>query len=82
MAKVVVRKLENGAADAKAAAKRASIGKKRVAGSEGVRTLRTLDVGSSTFGADFTYVFGRNVAKARRENKLAVGVTDVAPAKR
>lgn len=81
MAKVVVKKLNEKAAG-KIAAKRSSIGKKRIVGSEGVRTLRTLDAGSSTFGADFTYVFGKNVEKARRENKLAVGTTDVVPSKR
>ena len=81
MAKVVVKNLREKNAG-KAAAKRSSIGKKRVVGSEGVSTLRTLDAGSSTFGADFTYVFGKNVEKARRENKLAVGAADVVPTKR
>ena len=42
MAKVVVKNLREKNAG-KAAAKRSSIGKKRVVGSEGVRTLRTLD---------------------------------------
>jgi len=56
---------------------------KRVRDTEGkVKTLRTLDAGSRTFGSDLQYVFGRNVAKARRDNKRAIGATDVAVAKR
>jgi hypothetical protein len=43
--------------------------------------LRTLNANSESFGSDFTYVFGRNVAKARRENKRVTGRTDVVPVK-
>jgi hypothetical protein len=61
----------------------ASVTEKRVRDTEGqVKTLRTLDAGSRTFGEDLRYVFGRNVAKARRDNKRIIGSTDVAVAKR
>lgn len=43
--------------------------------------VRTLDGHSKTFGSDLTYVFSKNVAKARRDNKSVTGVTDRAPAK-
>lgn len=44
-------------------------------------TVRTLDGASKTFGKDLTYVFSRNVAKARRDNKKVSGVTDRVPGK-
>lgn len=46
------------------------------------QTVHTIDGNSSTFAADLTYVFGRNVAKARQENKRVAGVPDFEPAKR
>ena len=50
---------------------------KRVRDAEGnVKTLRTLDAGSATFGNDLLYVFEKNVAKARRDNKRVTGATD------
>jgi hypothetical protein len=53
---------------------------KRVRTSEGgVKTLRTIDAGSRTFGSDLSYVFERNVAKARRENKKITGANDGVP---
>jgi hypothetical protein len=56
---------------------------KRVRNTAGqVKTLRTLDAGSRTFGADLQYVFGKNVAKARRDNKRIIGAADVAVSKR
>jgi hypothetical protein len=42
-------------------------------------TVRTIDGGSKTLGQDLSYVFGRNVAKARRENKAVTDVADRAP---
>src|SRR5579862_1732111 len=36
-------------------------------------TLYTVDAGSETFGSDLQYVFERNVARARRENKKKFG---------
>ncbi|MDQ0462274.1 hypothetical protein QO010_000022 [Caulobacter ginsengisoli] len=60
-----------------------AVTKKRVRDTEGqIKTLRTLDAASATFGDDFQYVFGRNVAKARKDNKRTAGVTDAAVAKR
>jgi len=60
-----------------------SVGKKRVRDTAGQsKTLRTLDVGSRTFGGDLRYVFDRNVAKARRDNKRVIGIADVVVAKR
>jgi hypothetical protein len=81
MAKVVVTNLKskpNGSGRGKT-----SVTEKRVRDTDGqVKTLRTLDAGSPTFGTDLQYVFGKNVAKARRDNKRAIGTTDVAIAKR
>jgi hypothetical protein len=56
--------------------------KKRVVDASGQsHEMRTLDAGSKTFTLDLTYVFGKNVEAARRENKRLLGVTDVAPQK-
>lgn len=83
MAKVVVKSL-----DPKGKAKtgkngRVSVGEKRVRGASGkVKTLRTIDAGSLTFGEDMHYVFGKNVAKARRENARIVGAADGVATKR
>jgi hypothetical protein len=41
-----------------------------------MKTVRTLDARSATFGDDLLYVFGKNVAKARRDNKRVTGATD------
>jgi hypothetical protein len=41
----------------------------------------TLDANSKTFDLDLQYVFQRNVAKARRENRKVTGRSDRAPAK-
>ena len=60
-----------------------SVTEKRVRDADGqVKTLRTLDVGSRTFGRDLEYVFGKNVAKARRETKRMTGASDGVVAKR
>ena len=76
MVKVIVGKLN--APQRKRAAAR-SVTVKRVRDTEGrVKTLRTLDVGSRTFGDDLQYVFRKNVAKARRDNKQVVGAPDIA----
>lgn len=81
MAKVVIGKLDNPTAR-KIGAKRASVGIKRIRDEDGeLRTLSTIEAGSKTFGRDLTYVFGRNVAKARRENKRVTGSSDSVPAK-
>lgn len=39
--------------------------------------IRKLDAGSQTFGEDLQYSFERNVAKARRDNKLQTGSADI-----
>ena len=55
---------------------------KRVRDDEGqVTIVRTLDANSSTFGTDFGKVFGKNVSKARRENKKITGNMDGIPVK-
>lgn len=60
----------------------AAVVEKRVRGADGrAVTLRTIEGGSATFGDDLTYVFAKNVAKARRENKQVTGATDRVPAK-
>jgi hypothetical protein len=58
-------------------AHRISVRKKRVHGSDGrVRQVMLLDLNSATFDDDLTYVFEKNVAKARRENKKLLGSAD------
>ncbi len=44
-------------------------------------TVRTIDGGSKTFSKDLTYVFTRNVEKARRDNKKLSCAIDRAPSK-
>jgi hypothetical protein len=77
VAKVVFKKLEAGRPTGPAAR---SVGKKRVATADGGwKTVRTLDANSVIFDEGLRYVFAKNVAKARRDNKRVVGTTDVAP---
>ena len=60
-----------------------SVTEQRVRTPEGrMTTIRRIDARSPTFGEDMLYVFSKNVAAARRENKRVIGKTDVAPAKR
>ena len=80
MVKFVIKKLEGSTARA-VGADATSFTMRRVAGADGVKTITTIDTGSDTFGNDLTYAFGRNVAKARRENKRVTGMTDRVPAK-
>jgi hypothetical protein len=57
-----------------------SVPEKRIRDTAGqVKTLRVLDIGSRTFGEDLQYVFGKNVAKGRPDNKRLLGTPDVAP---
>jgi hypothetical protein len=57
--------------------KTTSVRKKKVHGTDGkVREVMLLDLNSATFDDDLTYVFERNVAKARRENKKLLGSAD------
>lgn len=80
MSKVVVAKRI--AKKTISSSKSASVTEKRVRDDQGkVLTVRTIDGRSKTFGTDLTYVFTRNVAKARRENKQVMGVADLVPTK-
>ena len=77
MAKIVVKSLKSGSKDAAR-----SVRPKRIAKVDGRwKTVTTLDANSATLDRDLHYVFGKNVAKARRENKRVLGLTDRAPAK-
>ena len=79
MVKVVIAKRTAG----KPKANQVLVGQKRVRDADGkMITLRTLDAANSSFSDDLTYVFRKNVEKARRENKLATGLTDFVPVKR
>lgn len=42
-------------------------------------TIHTIDARSKTLSQDFKYVFAKNVAKARRENKAITGANDQVP---
>ena len=80
MTKVVTRKLTQAKGKA---GKPTTVVEKRVRDATGRRVmLRVVDLDSETFGEDLRYVFARNVAKARRENKRITGLTDFVPAKR
>jgi hypothetical protein len=80
MVKVVIIRPEKGR---KSAPKAEHVGTKRVrdAATGRILTMRTIDARSDSFSNDLTYVFTRNVAKARRENKQVTGAADRVPAK-
>jgi hypothetical protein len=79
VAKVVFERLTT-TGSAKAAR---GVGKKRVATADGGwKTVWTVDAHSPTLDDDLLYVFRRNVARARRENKRLLGVADFVPPKR
>lgn len=63
--------------------KSVGVGVKRIRdGASGkLRTVRTLEGQSASFGDDLAYVFAKNVAKARRENKRVTGAADRVPSK-
>lgn len=79
MTKVVVKKFDG----SKAGLNGTAVTQKRVrdAGTGRLVTVLTIDAQSKTLGQDIDYVFSRNVAKARRENKAVTGVADRVPAK-
>jgi hypothetical protein len=79
MAKLVVKKL----AGPKAGSKAVGVTQKRIrdANTGQFLTVRTIDGQSKTPGQDLNYVFARNVAKARRDNKAVTGMLDRAPEK-
>jgi hypothetical protein len=57
--------------------KKTGVRTRTVHGSDGrARKVMSLDLNSTTFDDDLTYVFERNVAKARRENKKLLGSAD------
>jgi hypothetical protein len=74
VAKVVVTKTVKAAAKARA---RSSVREKRVRNSAGeVVRITSLDANSRSFDDDLTYVFAKNIAKARRENRKLFGTAD------
>lgn len=76
MAKIVVGKLAS-TTRKEAKKKRTSVVEKRVRDQSGnVSLLRTVDALSPTLTEDITYVFTRNVDKARRENQRLFGSRD------
>lgn len=79
MAKVVIASLNRKPRTGRQALK---VAVKRVRDPQGqLKTVRTLDADSQSFGEELLFVFGKNVAKARRDNKKVTGVTDLVPAK-
>lgn len=81
MAKVEITSFKANTAS-KIGEKGTSVTKKFVRDAAGKRfVVRTIDMGSDTLTADLTYVFGRNVAKARKENKLSPDLREIEPAK-
>ena len=80
MLKIVVKKREQ---DTRAkGASKSSVQVKRVRDSAGkLVNFRTVDAASETLSEDLTLVFGRNVDRARRENKKILGVRAVVSAR-
>lgn len=75
MAKVVYASLKP-----KKSAGKTSVATVRVVGSDGKRsTVYKLDANSRTLDEDLSFVFKKNVEKARRTNKKILGSTDRAP---
>jgi hypothetical protein len=71
MAKVVIANLGNTTG---LRGKKTLVRKRRMRDSDGkVRQVMILDLTSATFDDDLTYIFERNVAKARRENRKLLG---------
>ena len=64
-------------------AKGASAKLKRARNAAGRLTnLYVIDLSSDTIDRDLTYAFGRNVARAREENKRIIGSADGRPGER
>jgi hypothetical protein len=81
MAKVRIGRLEADLAR-KIRQKDTSVKTKRFRDADGnLQSIRTIDARSKTLDLDLTYVFGKNVEAARRENKRLTGVEDFEPAK-
>jgi hypothetical protein len=80
MSKVITTRLNSGGGTRGG---RTSVDQTRVRDPKGhVKRVWTLDAGSRTFGADLKYVFSKNVAKARRDNRRVIGAADVGIPKR
>lgn len=80
MAKVVFKKLASPTARS-VGRKNVAMQKEIVEGPDGPREIVIIKTDRDTFGRDLTYVFKRNVRKARQENKRVTGELDRAPAK-
>jgi len=79
MAKVVIKRLNRSRSKGSVPS---AVAKKRVANGEGrSKVFFALDANSPTFDEGLHYVFRKNVAKARRENRRIVGSADIAPRK-
>ncbi len=73
MAKVVIADLGN----ITSARGKTRVRRRRKRDSDGTfRQVMILDLTSATFDDDLTYIFERNVAKARRENRILLGSAD------
>ena len=79
MTKVVFASLNTGRRTKSAPA---AVARKRVATPDGgSKILLALDANSPSFEEGMQYVFSKNVAKARRENKRILGSADIVPRK-
>jgi hypothetical protein len=79
MARVLFKDLS----DTKLTTPKGSVREKLVRRPDGRRVkVLAIDAHSPSFGDDLTYVFKKNVARARRENKKLVGAWDRVPAKK
>jgi hypothetical protein len=74
MTKVIIRELPQVTNRSK---RPPSVKERRVRNAAGkVETIRVLDLHHPAFTAGLQYVFAKNVAKIRRENKAKLGVED------
>jgi hypothetical protein len=80
MLKVIIADLTKEKARRKA---KTSVREKRLHRADGtIARVLSLDANSPTFDDDLTYVFEKNVARARRENKKLFGSADGPQAKK
>ena len=76
MPKLVFRSLQKRPSVRKVAR---SVGKERVPGAKGkTKIVYKLDANSASFDEDFRYVFSKNVAKARKDNRRVAGAPGAA----
>jgi hypothetical protein len=75
MARVVFKKL-----DTKSRASRKHVGVKRLRNESGqINVVSVVDATSRTLPNDLGYVFRKNVAKARKDNRQRLGASDLVP---